>query len=232
MEYLKPEMFTETGVELYLQADIKQQETLQFQLDNLNSQVDSIKSEYFKELLVYERKKIYNNNLVPDKVVLDQLKKLEKDPTFKNIKAQQDSLKIQIKAIDEKIKKAKNKLVGLFQFHKMDVFNYVSKLNDYFDGKIDFIEVMEYIFDKEFKNKSLYMIIKLQRNYGMLEFLYKKAPKDVQPIISIMIEEHLRIDAEEDKKNMEMYGLTTLMDYMVFMNIQMDEYLEGINNGR
>lgn len=209
MEYLTPEMFTEAGIESYLANDIKEQETLQFKLDNLNKQVDAIKSEYFKDLLVYERKKIQNPNLVPDKVVLDQLKGLERESAYKNIKAQQDALKIRIKEIDEKIEKMKAKLVNLFKFRETDVVNYAEKFEKYTESgdKNDFIELMEYIFEKEFQNKRLYHIVNFQRNYKIFDILLEKTPDIYKTLFGYIIGEQAAINDTYDYSFREKYGM-------------------------
>jgi ribosomal protein S20 len=216
VEYLTPEMFTEDGINEQLKDIIMQKETLEFQLENLRKQVDDIKSVLYKELLVYERKKIQNPNLVPDVTVLTQLKELERSPEYKDIKARMDSLKIQIKQINEVVESKKIKLNNLFRFHTTDLKNYVKKFELYIDTQdVDkFEELMKFIFEKEFQDRRLYTIINLQRNYPVFNLLMEKVPEMYKTIFGYILREQMKINDEYDynyrtENNTDVTGVLT-----------------------
>lgn len=217
MEYLTPEMFTEDGIEKSLELDIKRKETLEYQLEDLRSQTDSIKSTYFKELLVYERMKKQDPNLIPNKDVLNQLKELSRDPRFNEIKSSMDSMSMEIKQIEEKIESAKNKLGGLFKFHDIDVKNYADKYETYIKtrDKEKFVELMEFIFSKEFKNAKLYIKAHWQRNVKIFMMLVEKAPKEFQTVMKYIVEDEIEMAGKHDYEYMKMmnFGPEDLIRY-------------------
>lgn len=222
MEYLTPEMFTEEGIELSLESEIKQKETFEYQLNGYQTQIDDIKYTYYKELLVYERKKIQNPNTIPNRVVLEQLKQLENNEIYKDIMSKVNSLKKQIKQIDEKVLKMKSKLVGLFQFKQTDCDNYIIKLDEYFKGTLEFRELMEFIFEKEFKNKRLYKIVSAQRNYPILEMLLLRAPEYINETFNIILQEQTKLFIYEEDEIISKYRNNTMVDVMAFLLLELE----------
>jgi len=226
VEYLTPEMFTEEGIEAALADDIKQKETMEFQLENLRKQVDDIKSKYFKELLIFERKKEHNKSLIPDKVVLEQMKSLERESAYKGIKAQMDSLKISIKEIDEKIEENKKQLIGLFKFSTVDIENYLEKFLKYLDSgdKSIFVDLMEFIFKNEFKNKRLYHIVNLQRNIPIFELLIEKAPDEYKWVFYDILEENYKLNNQYEDWYMEEFSVTDRYHFLIHLEVELERF--------
>jgi hypothetical protein len=206
VEWIVPEMFTEEGIREHYSDIIKQKETAEFKLTQLTIQVDEIKKMYFKELFVYERMKETNPNLVPNVNVLKQLKELERDPTYKDIKMQQDGLKLEIKRFDEILKKAYDSLDKNFKFDTINYKIYLNMMNDYIDGdeKTTFENVMEEVFGNEFGDKKLYKKVALQRGYDVINLLVEKAPDEQKTFFKYLLEWQMEMDTEKDLEYIEL----------------------------
>ena len=226
MEYLKPEMFTEDGINKQLKETIMQKETAEFQYNTLRKKVDEIKAVMYKELLVYERKKEHNKHIIPDVIVLSQLKELERSPEYKEIKASMDSLKIRIKNLSNIIESKKSKLNKLFKFHRVDLLNYVKKFQQYLNTKNKdiFIDLMKDIFEKEFQSRKLYTIVNLQRNYPIFNILLEKVPNDYKTIFGFILREQLRINDEYDY-NYRIENDTDVTGLLTHLGNKLDEFV-------
>lgn len=229
MEYLRPEMFTIDGIMQSLKDIVMQKETLEFKFNNLKKQVDTIKSAYYKDLLIYERKKEQNKNLIPDLNVLTQLKDLERTDDYKRIKASMDDLKIQIKQIDDLIESKKNKLSKMFKFHSVDLKNYTLMFEKYLNtkNKLHFEELMATIFEKEFQDRRLYILVKLQRNYEIFNILFEKVPSLYKTVFSYILQEQVNLDSIEDEENFEKYGFKSAFEHMIFLENKLNDYLRN-----
>lgn len=212
MIFYTPEMFDVTKMKEAFRPLYAKRETFEFQLNILEEKFDGFKRVNFPEMLVYEKKKVHEPALIPDRVVLDQYKKVEDEPAVAEFRQKITKLKREIKNIDVEILRAEANIKSMFSFTDTHYELYVNNLNKYYKGGMLFTDMMEAIFEFEFNSKSIYYEVAGLRNYPIIHLLFEKAPvkcKDIminiyeESKIVYMLEDYIIIDQyklEEDGK--------------------------------
>ncbi len=176
MIFYTPAMFDPTNLEELFKPLYAKKETFEFQLNILEEKFDGFKRINFPEMLIFEKKKTHEPALIPDKVVLDQYKKIEDEPAVAEFRQRITKLKKDIKNINIQIANETAKIKSMFSFTDRHYELYVNNLNKYYKGGMQFTAMMEIIFENEFNNKEIYYEVAGLRNYRILQMLYEKAP--------------------------------------------------------
>lgn len=200
MIYYSPDMFELTFLDETLKPIYMQKETIEFKLKQFQTNFDSFKRINYESLLIYERKKNQNPNIIPDKIVLQQLKALEDDVSVIEFKQTIDKLTRDLKNINTTINNEYKKINNLFEFKEKNLQRYLVELNQFFNGSLTFNELMEDIFNNEFNNKKLYYELAAQRIYDVLFLIVSKAPQEWQHTLKIIFDQmHSEFVKEEIK---------------------------------
>jgi hypothetical protein len=176
MKYYTPDMFDYNKIGEIFKPLYMKKETLEFQMGIYQDKLDTYKKLNFPEMLVYERKKEQNPTLIPDKVVLQQFKELEKEPAISKFNKTITQLKRDIKNIDQEIDNQAKKISNMFSFKEKNYEIYLEYLNRYYLGVSSFTELMELIFTNEFNDKKIYYEVAALRNMPVLNLLYQRSP--------------------------------------------------------
>lgn len=174
MIYYTPEMFDIRMLEETLKPSYMQKETIEFKLKQFQTNFDTFKKINYEELLIYERKKELDSNTIPSKVVLQQIKLLETDDAAKEFKQIISSFKRDLKNLTISIDNEYRKINDKFSFTEKNLKRYLTELNKFYNGEIQFNELMEDIFNNEFNEKQLYYILASQRIYDVLFLIVEK----------------------------------------------------------
>lgn len=201
MQWIDPNIFTVDGITNALNILLKKQETLEYNYSTLRDQINSLKKKQFNNLYVYEQKKQFDQTIIPDKEVLTEIKVLEKDITYINLKKTIETLKLELKNIEQEIKKHYDSLDSMFTFKPYNLKRYINSTKAYFTNKsiTNFETIMTDIFNNEFNNKKLYYVVNLQRNYKVFDILIEKAPNEMKPLFKIIKDEQMRINDYYEK---------------------------------
>lgn len=189
MIYYTPEMFDIRMLEETLKPSYMQKETIEFKLKQFQTNFDTFKKINYEELLIYERKKELDSNTIPSKVVLQQIKLLETDDAAKEFKQIISSFKRDLKNLTISIDNEYRKINDKFSFTEKNLKRYLTELNKFYNGEIQFNELMEDIFNNEFNEKQLYYILASQRIYDVLFLIVEKAPTEWQHIMRLIYDE-------------------------------------------
>ncbi len=200
-------MFDKHNIKELLKPVSIKKETLEFQLGVYRDKFDIYKKFNFPELHLYEKKKETNQNIIPDKIVLQQFKEIEKEKDVTEFRKVITSLKRDINEIDVKIQNETKKLNSLFTFSDFNYSIYVDQLNRYYATKLSFNALMELIFANEFGDKKIYYEVAGLRNLKVLYLLYKNCPLKCRDIMMIVYEEALAYYKLEEIQLIEQYGL-------------------------
>lgn len=200
MIYYSPDMFELTFLDETLKPIYMQKETIEFKLKQFQTNFDSFKRINYESLLIYERKKNQNPNIIPDKIVLQQLKAIEDDIAVIEFKQTIDKLNRELKNINTTINNEYKKINDMFEFKEKNLQRYLVELNQFFNGGLTFNELMEDIFNNEFNNKKLYYELAAQRIYDVLFLIVSKAPQEWQHTMKLIFDQmHSEFVKEEIK---------------------------------
>lgn len=201
MKWIDPNIFTNDGITNAIESLIKKQETLNYNYSNLQTQLNNLKKNNFKNLYIYEQKKQFDKTIIPNREVLTELKLLETDTTYKNMKQNLESLKGELKSVDKEIKHYYDSLNNMFSFKPYNLKRYLKLTKEYFTNKTmsNFEAIMTDIFNNEFNNKQLYFIVNLQRNYKVFDILIEKAPDEMKQLFKIVRDEQMKINNYYEK---------------------------------
>lgn len=200
MSIYTQDMFDVTKIEDNHNTLFMQKETLEFQIKVYQEKYDSFRKIKYKDLLVYERKKEFEQSLLPNAVVLKQMNSLESDPSIKEFRQTIVKWKRDLKNINTQISNEIKKLETMFQFNDRDLARYVERFDTYFNNRISFDELMKDIFNKEFRNQNMYFEIKEQRNYDVLQLLSIRAPLNWMIFMNDILSEIKYLYTIEDMK--------------------------------
>ncbi len=220
MIYYSPDMFEITHLDEKLKPLYMQKETLEFKLQQFTTNFDMFKKINYSELLIYERKKSQNSNIVPDKIVLQQIKALEDDKSVIEFKQIIDELTRDLKNINTTINNEYKKINDLFEFKEKNLQRYLIELNQFYTGGLTFNELMEDIFNNEFNNVKLYYELAAQRIYDVLFLIVSKAPKEWQHIMKNIFDQMHGEFTKEEIAIIEEYNA----DYKKMMIIIRNNY--------
>ena len=234
MIFYTPGMFDVTNLKEVFKPLYAKKETFEFQLNILEEKFDGFKRVNFPEMLIYEKKKVHEPKLIPDRIVLDQYKKIEDEPAVDEFRQRISKLKRQIKNTEVEITNAEATVKSMFSFTDKNYELYVNNLNKYYKGGMQFTEMMEIIFEKEFNKKSIYYEVAGLRNYPIIHLLYEKAPvkcKDTmlhiyeESKVVYMLEDYMIVDQYDVMEN----GEVDKVKVAAMAQTKYERYLRGTN---
>ncbi len=191
-----PDIFDVSQLHITFSELFTKKETLEYKLQQYQKAFDAFKSMNFPELLIYERKKEYNKNIIPDKSVLMQIKANESDLAVKEFRQTINVLNKELKEINTLIKKEEFKLQNMFQFKEINLNRYLKTLDMYYNDSFLFTDLFEDIFNNEFNDKQLYTEINLQRNYSIFNLLILRAPNEWKWLFRNIIDEQIYLNQQ------------------------------------
>lgn len=194
-----------------------QKETLEFQLDQYQKNFDSFKKMFYEAMLVYERKKVQNPNLIPDKVVLQQIKALENDPAVKEFRQSIDKLKRELKNVTTQIDNLVGKITKMFEFKEQNCMKYFTAFNEVLNKKLDIDLLMEDIFNNEFNDRSLYYELKYARNYEVIGLMVLNAPASWNTLMNDIMKQLMIMDTIKQIEIMNIYMMNYPIEYHVYL---------------
>ena len=184
MKIYNVESLTEAGVTKEVNVLKLELETVEYSYNFLLKQITSIKEEHFPELLSYERMKKSNPSLSPDLIVLNQMKTLERDPTFSEHKKSLTNFEEEIRLINAKIDKLLECAKANFSFDVLNHNKYIELYTELAEDPSEFniARVMMEIFNIELSNRLMYFDVRWTRMYSIYELLIEKAPLEQKPL--------------------------------------------------
>lgn len=198
MVYYTPDMFDINQIDKFNKEIIMQKEALEFRLSKFQEQFDGFKKSQYESLLIFERKKKQNPDLMPDLLVLRQMKEIEQDAAVKEFREEIARLEKEIKLIDSELEKKKNKLKNMFQFKALNLEIYYKEFQQYYKSNGSFEELMKLIFNNEFLDKNLYELVNWQRQYDVLYLLQLNAPEMWKTFFRILLAEQKALNIKYD----------------------------------
>lgn len=227
-------MFDVTNLEELFKHLYAKKETLEFQLNILEEKFDGFKRVNFPEMLVYEKKKIHEPSLKPDRIVLDQYKQIEDEPAVAEFRQRITKLKRDIKNVEIEIANEAASIKSMFSFTDKNYEIYVDNLNKYYTGAMQFTTMMEIIFEKEFNKRSIYYEVAGLRNYPIIKLLYEKAPVKCKNTMLNIYEESKVVYMLEDYSLADQYDLVengevNKLKVSAMVEAKYERYLRGTN---
>lgn len=201
------DMFNENNIEILFKPILTEKETLEFQLKIYGDKFDSYKKANFPELVLYENKKKHNPNIIPDKLVLAQLKDIEKEPDVQVFRQKISQLTREIKTIENKITSERTKINSMFTFSDYNCEKYINELNKYYHGNCSFNSLMELIFGLEFLDKIIYYELAYMRNLDVIYLLVEKSPLNMKKTMRNIYDELVSVFKLEEFDLIEEYDL-------------------------
>ena len=207
MIYYTPEMFEKESLEERLEGLFTQKETLEFQLGQYNEKFDTFKKINYEAMFIYERKKVHDKGLIPNKKVLQQVKAIETDEAVKEFRQTITTLSRDLKNVQNTIDNEAKKIENMFSFKEFNLKRYYNDFKLYMDGGLPFEHLMEDIFNTEFNNKKMYYDIAALRNYAILYMLIEKAPTEAQRLMRLIYDEAKYVYIKEEVNIIDVFGL-------------------------
>jgi len=217
--------FTISGLTTILAPLIKERESITFQLDKLESQINNIKKESFKDLYVYETMKKTDKALIPNKDVLVQIKMLERNSTYIEFKKIIEIYKKQLKDVDFQIEYKKKQTANNFSFESINYDKYLTMFDNVLqteDTKL-LDNLMLEICNNEFNNKKLYWDLKWTRNYSVFLLLVENAPQEYRPLIQYILDYRKIFDDLFDDDYFKLNPNDTLTDLLTEFEIEFNK---------
>lgn len=193
-----PEMFDVENLKTTLHPLFMEQETLEFQISVFQEKFDLLLTLHYKDLLVYERKKEKNASLMPNIHILQQLKQLEDDESVTEFRQILGVLKRDLNIVNGHIDKETFVLNTMFAFRSFNVDRYLNNLILYYDGFLNFDDVMKDIFNNEFNDANIYESVHTLRTHNIINMLVLRSPVDWKDFARLIVDESKYVFALED----------------------------------
>jgi len=172
-----------------LEALFLEKETLEFKINIFKTQFEFLKKTTYNDMMIYERKKVFHPELLPNTTVLAQLKIFEADVSVKEFKQILVSLNRELSDITTIIDTAKSNRNKMFSFKEINVKNYILSFVNYFDEKVSFDYIIKSIHNNEFLNNDTILSCPSLKNYDMLNKMYLEIPTIYKSFAKILLEE-------------------------------------------
>lgn len=183
------DMFDKTKVEQTNKDLFMRKETVTFQLNVFEKYFNDYKHGNFSELIKFERLKKGNNKLLPNAVVLSQMKTISIDDSAKEFIENIKKLQIELNVLNKQIDILFSRFDIMFSFSEMNLKKYMFLFNRYFEEKEHIENVMYAIFDMEFLDIYMFDSVKKTKNIPILNLLVEKCPLDWKDFFRILIAE-------------------------------------------
>lgn len=194
-------LYTKEGLDSYYSVELEQLSAKESIFNEYKKHVDTIKKNNFQYLYEYEKKRNIDPTITPNNFVLQDLKKIERDPIYMDLKQQIIAIENELTARNSIINKHYSYLANLFTFDAVSIKNYCIKLKCYFANECTIDSVMEYIFLKEFGDSKLFYKVNAHRQYAFFDLLIEKAPLKYKVLFTKL----KKILIAQNKKDMIIY---------------------------
>jgi len=169
------EMFDYASIEKNNRELFLRMETVEYNLQIYKKHFDDFKKENYFELYLFEKNK---NNLPPNYIVINQINAVFNDPSSSEFVSIIKGLENELAIVKVEIKKLFFGLDNMFSFNFVNLKNYLSFFERYFDNSAKFDDLMYQLFDKEFNAREMYDDIKESNNASIVYLIYNRSPVD------------------------------------------------------